>query len=46
MAGGEFFHLLASLERQKKAEVDADLKLRGQRILKQEKKKLVLKKQL
>ena len=27
MAGGEFFHLLASLERQKKAEVDADMKL-------------------
>ena len=27
MAGGEFFHLLASLERQKKAEVDADAKL-------------------
>jgi len=27
MAGGEFFHLLASLERQKKAEVDATAKL-------------------
>ena len=27
MAGGEFLHLLASLERQKKAEVDADMKL-------------------
>ena len=27
MAGGEFLQLLASLERQKKAEVDADMKL-------------------